>query len=293
MGIMEEIKRKYVKKSHEGKISIKYFLNMKIKPEVSESGENVYPLYFQLLIKGKNTINKSRIDDDEKYSIERLKKIENIINSDTKINFKNFRECINTVRNLFRMESSVLNNSDEVWLVKILREKMLINEIIKDLKPFEREHYNIKEFNDRFDIYHDILTESIAELLRITIKRILFSKIKSNTNVDTIYLLDIINWKSSNPYHLYLYLKDKYQDINDLITLFPYCFQIVSDIDLKLIPESRDWLLYDFFNNATYVEIYLDIKSLPNDLKNKDLEDTRDKLVDAINREIHSLFLTQ
>lgn len=299
---MEEFKRKLTRKHRDEmarvsqkriakfKITVKYYLNTKLKPEISNDGEELYPLYFQILIKGKNTVNKSR--NGGKKSNKEFNKIEKIINSDITFDFNNFRECINEVRKFYSKDFSELNNSEQTLIFDILTEKMLINEIIKDIRPFENNDYKISDFNDRFDIYHYNLEDSISYLLKKLIQKSLTKNDTNGNEENSKLLLEIIDW-NSNPYKLYLYLKETYPSIERLIELYPFCFQIISEHDSKMIPEEREFLK-DLFREMSYIQIYLQIKSYSSEWE----KETRalgydDFTVDSINREIHSLFLTQ
>lgn len=79
---MEASKRKYIKKSHEGKISIKYYLNTDLKPKISDSGEELFPLYFKVTVKQQATKIRSLTDCDLMTKKE-FNSIEKAINSTT------------------------------------------------------------------------------------------------------------------------------------------------------------------------------------------------------------------
>ena len=91
----DEMARVSQKRIAKFKVGVKYYLNTKLKPEISNDGEELYPLYFQILIKGKNTVNKSRCGG--KKSNKEFDKLEKIVNSDIAFKFNNFMECINAI----------------------------------------------------------------------------------------------------------------------------------------------------------------------------------------------------
>ena len=90
--------------------------------------------------------------------------------------------------------------------------------------------------------------------------------------------------------YLFIILKDQYPSIHNLFKSFPYSFQIISDVDLKVIPKKRNFLI-EFFADTTYVDCYLEILSLEDNYNNETTSlGSGDNLVDSIHNELQSLF---
>ena len=100
------------------------------------------------------------------------------------------------------------------------------------------------------------------------------------------FLLNVIDWANANPYELYMILKKQYSSIENLIKLFPYSLTLISNGNLKTIPQKSDWVI-DFYNNGTYVDFYLDMNVLIDKAIPADYSDI---LNDSIKKEIHCLF---
>ena len=287
---MATTKKAYEKKNNERKVSVKYYLNTRLKPEITETGQELYPLYFQLLIKGKNTVNKSRVDDENaKFSIEKFRRLEEIINSETEIPFCHYMECKKFIRNNFADKSDHFNDYDYMSLFIILREKMLINKIVKDLRPFERNEFNINEFNIKFDIYNYKLKDSISKILKSNIQKLLTIEIRNESKGNAKSLFSIIDWVNANPYHIFKALSKQYPRINDLMKMFPYCFALIADDRLKIIPEKSDFIINQY-GNDTYVNYYLEINSLTDEPISIEYFDI---LHDSIKIELKRLFSSQ
>ena len=250
---------KYPLNNPDGKVSIRYYINTKLKPELSDNGVELYPLYFQLIVKRQTTYNKSYAKNN-KMSVADFEKIKDVANS------KKIKDIGNSVSAL---ASSGLPYSSEQrsivlnMFMPILSEKNLIYDIVSDLKPFDRNNFDIKEFNHDFEIYNSAIKSTISNGIRDGIKLLL----QHNTNQDNVRLVNslikIVDWNKADAYDLWLVMKDSIESINMLMKDFPYCFQIISGININNIPENDIWII-DFFAEQTYQNIKFGLEVLPN-----------------------------
>ena len=148
---MQTIRGKYKKSKIDGKITIKHFLNTRIKPlfmpdykasdDTNEQDIEYYPIYTRVTVKRQSTSFPTRLlGHTNCYPI------------------KYFDE--------------------EVKLIKTFldREITVIEDVIKVLNPFERDDFDIKEFTELFGELYSHLTITVREKLIGEIRRALNSE---------------------------------------------------------------------------------------------------------------------
>ncbi len=138
---MEKQKRKYERKSKEGKITIKHFVNERLLPFLGKEilqerlgiplfqVEQQYPLYIHITVKGQHTSFKSRL-------------------------------------NLYMTVQEIEQPSSELQ-AKLDQEKVLLEKIIDMLNPFERGNFSVKEV---IKIYETNTTELNKQLSQVLLK---------------------------------------------------------------------------------------------------------------------------
>lgn len=245
---------KYPLNNPDGKVSIRYYLNTKLKPELSDNNTELYPLYFQLIVKRQKTLNRSHAKFN-KMTVADFEKIKDVANS---------RRIEDIGKALIPLISNDLSNDEREdnivnLCMPILKEKNLVYDIVSDLKPFDRVDFDVKEFNGDFEIYNSEIKPTISNIFRGTIKLLL----EKQTNQDNYGLRDsylkAIDWNNANAYDLWTILKEKFEQVNLVVKEYPYCFQIISGVNINNLPENDIWII-DFFAQQTYQDIVLGLK---------------------------------
>lgn len=275
---------KYPLNNPDGKVSIRYYLNTKLKPEILSDGTELYPLYFQLVVKTQATLNRSRAKNN-RMSIVNFEKIRNVVNA---------KEIRNIGKAMMPLVSNDLSMEEQEHNVRnlfmpILMEKRLIYDIVADLKPFNRANFNVKEFNENFEMYNSEIKPTISKIFTHTIKWLLEDNPPQNNGVLADNFLKIIDWNNANAFRLWSVLKDKFEQVNFLIKKYPYCFQILSGVNINNLPDNEVWVI-DFFAKQTYSNIESGLK-FEDDLGFKGRSPMYDNpLFDPICKELKLLF---
>lgn len=245
---------KYPLNNPDGKVSIRYYLNTKLKPELSEDNRELYPLYFQLIVKRQKTLNRSHAKIN-KMSIADFEKIKDVANS------KKIEDVGKALIPLISNDLSEKDRENNVanMCVPILVEKNLVYDIVADLKPFDRIDFDVKEFNKNFEIHNSEIKSTISDIFRDSIKLILEEQTNQDNYVLRNSFLKIIDWNNANAYDLWAILKEKFLPIDLLMKEYPYCFQIISGVNINNLKENDIWII-DFFGAQTYQNIVLGLK---------------------------------
>lgn len=143
---MEATKRKYTKKNNEGKITVKHYLNTRLKPvrniNFSPDSEKGYPIYIRVIVSGRGVEIKSKID---------------------------FPLTLDKFDSFLQVEKETIN-----------RETKRIEGIIRRLKTVEKEDFILKNLSS---IYNNIdIPLSVA--IENTLKRKIQVVLKSISNYD-------------------------------------------------------------------------------------------------------------
>lgn len=140
---MEKPKRKYERKSKDGKITIKHFVNERLLPFLGKEilqerlgiplfqVDQQYPLYIHITVKGQHTSFKSRLN--------------------------------------FYMKVEEIEHPSKELQEKLDQEKVLLEKIIDFLNPFERENFSVKEV---IKIYEPNTTELNKQVSQILLKHL-------------------------------------------------------------------------------------------------------------------------
>jgi hypothetical protein len=245
---------KYPLNNPDGKVSIRYYLNTKLKPELSDDGIELYPLYFQLIVKRQKTLNRSHAKTN-KMSIDDFEKIKDVANS---------KKIEDIGKALIPLVSDYLPNNEKDdnilnMCMPILIEKNLVYDVVADLKPFDRTNFDVKEFNENFEIYNSEIKSTISTVFRDSIRFLLEKHTNKDNSVLANIFLKIIDWNNANAYDLWFVLKDKFEQVDFFMMKYPYCFQIISGVNVNNLPESDIWII-DFFAEQTYQSIVLGLR---------------------------------
>ena len=278
---------KYTRNNPDGKVSIRYYLNTKLKPEILDDCTKLYPLYFQIIVKRQTTFYRSHTKNN-KMSIADFEKIKAVANA---------KKIEDVGKAFMPLVSTDLSENNQEYYVRnlcmpILIEKDLIYDIVADLKPFDRANFNIKEFNENFELYNSEIKSTMSRLFRDLIKLLL----EKNTNQDNFVsgnsFLKIVDWNSANAYDLWFVLKDKFEQVDFLMKKYPYCFQILSGVNINNLTENDIWII-DFFAEQTYHNIKVGLK-FPYDLGFEGRSPMYDNpLFDPICKELRHFFFSE
>lgn len=256
MGRMANNNLTYFPNNPEGKITIKYYLNTDLKPKILESGEKLYPLYYQIIVKSKTTRGKS-LAMDNLMSIEQFEKKRDFLNYHT----------IDELRAKL-IEDTTSSEHDDNQEYTSWDERMLLYKIINELNPFNRVDFDLKEVIDNYELHHLKVSIGLNKRLNSIIKKQL-ERIQHNDSKAILYLKSI-DWAKSNSYDLWVILKDLFSNISPLMEKYARCFQILAKqninnlrqeeinildmiafntrIHLNTIYDNRDIYLDDSFN---------------------------------------------
>ena len=214
---------KYPLNNPDGKVSIRYYLNTRLKPEILEDGKEVYPLYFQLIVKRQKSLNKSYVENS-KMSVADFEKIKDVANA------KKLEDIDKGLMPLLSNDLSEKEKEDNILNLAfpILKEKNLIYNIVADLKPFDRSNFDIKDFSTNFEIYNVEIKQTLSKAFRDAMKGLLEKETKQENLILADSFLKTIDWNKADAYHLWFVLKDKFEQVNSLLKALPYCFQIAS-----------------------------------------------------------------
>ncbi len=246
---------KYPLNNPDGKVSIRYYLNTRLKPEILEDGKEVYPLYFQLIVKRQKSLTKSYVENN-KMSVADFEKIKDVANA-TKLEDidKGLMPLLSNNLSENEKEDNILDLA-----FPILKEKNLIYNIVADLKPFDRSNFDIKDFSTNFEIYNVEIKQTLSKAFRDIMKVLLEKEIKQENLILADSFLKAIDWNKADAYHLWFVLKDKFEQVNSIMKAFPYCFQIASGVNVNNLSENDIWII-DFFGKQTYYALELGLKS--------------------------------
>lgn len=182
---MEATKRKYEKKSNEGKITIKHYLNTKLKPVFNEKssidGKDRYPVYVRMIVLGKVFDIKSKI----LYPI----------------GLDEFQHISDNERRFFDKEIS------------------RITKIINTHRPFANVHFNLKDIGYSYNELTTPLNGAIENTLIKKIQNTLISIGKESREEQkktfkgikkpiNFTLNEILNWKDCKSFQLINFLSD-------------------------------------------------------------------------------------
>lgn len=246
---------KYPLNNPDGKVSIRYYLNTRLKPEILEDGKEVYPLYFQLIVKRQKSLTKSYVENN-KMSVVDFEKIKDVANA-TKLEDvgRGLMPLLSNDLSEKEKEDNILNLA-----FPILKEKHLIYNVVADLKPFDRGNFDIKDFSTNFEIYNVEIKQTLSKTFRDVMKDLLEKETKQENLILADSFLKTIDWNKANVYHLWFVLKDKFEKVNSLMKAFPYCFQIASGVNVNNLPEDDIWII-NFFGNQTYFTLEIGLKT--------------------------------
>lgn len=255
---MENSKLTYFPNNPEGKITIKYYLNTDLKPKISESGEKLYPLYYQIIVKTKTTRGRS-LAIDSLMSIEQFEKKREFLNHHT----------LNESWTKFIEDVSMPEHDDDeeygfTQEYTSWEERMLLYKITNELNPFKRVDFDLKEVIENYELHHLKVSIGINKRLNSILKKLL-EKIQHNDSKAILYLKSI-DWTKSNSYDLWVILKDLFPNVNPLMEKYGRCFQILAKQNINnLKQEEMNILDFIAFNTRihlttiyTYRDIYVD-----------------------------------
>lgn len=263
MGKMENNKLTYFPNNPEGKITIKYYLNTDLKPKISESGEKLYPLYYQIIVKSKTTRGRS-LAMDSLMSIEQFEKKREFLNHHT----------IDELRAKLIEDATTPEHDDNeeygfAQEYTSWEERMLLYKITNELNPFKRVDFDLKEVIENYELHHLKVSIGINKRLNNLIKKQL-EKIQHNDSKAILYLKSI-DWTKSNSYDLWVMLKDIFSNINPLMEKYGRCLQILAKQNINnLKQEEMNILDMIAFNTRIHLNtIYTDRDIYVDDNLNK------------------------
>jgi hypothetical protein len=174
---MEATKRKYTKSQTEGKITVKHFLNTKLKPVQNEKsfkdGKDRFAIYVRLMVMGKNLEIKSKI---------------------------RFPIAIDEFDNVLREKKDLFN-----------REIIRITNIIKRHKPFESKTFSLNGVSIAYTNLTIALNLAIENCLRNEIRKSLVSLGKYRDEMKVYKIEEMIDPETLKPNESY---KDKLRHLD-------------------------------------------------------------------------------
>lgn len=190
---------KYPLNNPDGKVSIRYYLNTKLKPELSDDNREMYPLYFQLIVKRQKTLNRSHAKVN-KMSIADFEKIKDVANS------KKIEDIGKALMPLVSNDLPSNEKEDNILdiCMSILIEKNLMYDVGADLKPFDKTNFDIREFNENFEIYNSEIKSTISTVFRYSIRLLLEKHINKENDILADIFLKIIDWNNANAYDYFI-----------------------------------------------------------------------------------------
>ena len=228
-------KSTYIRKNPEGKITIKYFVNTRLKPDsVNTDGTETYPLYFKITIKSQSTEIKSSALN-KGISATWLEQCQKDINNYTFLDF---------INQLKREDYSELSGwefgqSNMALTISILSEKDDILNVVKIMKH-DKENFDIKEFRKLFDMY---IRSTVKDMFKKGIFGVIMDLLKteslSNSENEYGVLLRSVSWHSISLYDLWLLLRDKFPKVNLLMTKYSLVFSLISDTNFANISNGE------------------------------------------------------
>ena len=231
MGRMENNKLIYFPNNPEGKITIKYYLNTDLKPKISEFGEKLYPLYYQIIVKSKTTRGRS-LAMDSLMSVEQFEKKREYLNYHT----------VNELHDRLKKDSAVSENDiteedNDNREYTSWNERMLLYKITNELAPFRRADFDLKEVIESYELHHLKVYTGINKKLNHIIRHKLASE--QDSDLKAIFYLKCIDWTKSNSYDLWVILKDTFPKINPLMEKYGRCFQILAKKNINNLQQKE------------------------------------------------------
>ena len=228
-------KSTYIRKNPKGKITIKYFVNTRLKPDsVLTDGTETYPLYFKITIKSQSTEIKSSALN-KGIATTWLEQCQKYINNYTLLDW---------VGQLKKEEYENLSDldygqSNTALTASILSEKDDILAVVEIMK-YDKQNFDIKEFRKLFDMYiRSTVKDTFKKGIFGVIKDLLKTNSSSNSENEYSVLLRSVNWHSISLYDLWLLLKDKFPKVNLLMTKYSLVFSLISDTNFANISDSE------------------------------------------------------
>ena len=245
MGRMENNELMYFPNNPEGKITIKYYLNTDLKPKISELGEKLYPLYYQIIVKSKTTRGRS-LAMDSLMSVEQFEKKKEYLNYHT---IDELRDRL--IKDSHIPENEIIEDSDDQEYTS-WEEKRLLYKITNGLHPFKRVNFDLREVIESYELHHLEVNVGINKKLNSIIKNLLTTEL--NSDLKATFYLKCIDWAKSNSYDLWVILKDTFPKINSLMEKYGRCFQILAKKNINnLQQEEMNILDVVSFNTRIYL----------------------------------------
>ena len=73
-----------------------------------------------------------------------------------------------------------------------------------DLKPFDKTNFDIREFNENFEIYNSEIKSTISTVFRYSIRLLLEKHINKENDILADIFLKIIDWNNANAYDYFI-----------------------------------------------------------------------------------------
>ena len=229
---MEAIKRKYTKKNNEGKITINYYLNTRLKPIINERFtpdlKDRYPIYIRIMVVGQTIEIKSKInfplgldefdfflkEEREIFDIER-KRIETIIKNLKPFENQNFK--LKDVSHIYNNISISLNVAIENTLVKKVYSfvENIANQEEIELQEARKKGLSVSDSEGKELSLSDTVKNNIRKYPRIY-KRFLDTLNWSNTAHSLLEFLLAYSLTTNNDiYEKFISLKNDYSGLWD------------------------------------------------------------------------------
>lgn len=162
-------KRKYQKHKTEGKITVKHYLDVKLKPSIHE-GKEYYPVYVRVTAKAQAA---------------------------------QFKSTTNIIATQNDFDNEVWNDEAKKALQKEVEN---IIAIVKDLKPFERQNFRITELTELYTNlskpFFDILDLRFREFLKLKFEDYFNQTYSKEVDGNALLIRNVvhlgINWKSKS-----------------------------------------------------------------------------------------------
>lgn len=165
-----------------GKITVKHYLNKKLRPDIDESDkQKYYPLYLTITVKSKNIKRKSNINDF-------------VSEKDFETGFKDIPETKNRVKYECNLITRIIER-----LIKDIENKKVNNKLISffDLKGYNSKDDFINILNAYIDFYSHSIFEAISNFCNEEIEKEVFNKLAKAFNLtNQNEVKEIFNYKS-------------------------------------------------------------------------------------------------
>ncbi len=229
---MKSTPRKYQKHKAEGKITVKHFFNTRLKGKTQESGVVVYPLYVRIMVKGQLTDIKSRLTQlVDPHSFD------------------------------------LFENDYSAFLQQEIKD---ITSIVKDLKPFDKQDFNLQTVTSLYSQSATPITTIIENCLKDEVRYcIAINYPEPSHNVDMNDKAVIIALAQDNELiSLIDWQKSSYMILTSLQTIIPSLFDPLRKLEIMYGPAFS----FDGYYNTLYATHRYPVKPTLTDWKSGSLK---------------------